>query len=119
MYPARYGRWMGGSGPGLRNAGSGNALQPEAGLAGDGAVQRDMKNEVHQRKRIAFWPLALALCGTMWLTGCAIELGSGQHDYEPTVGQELLDLKRAYDAGAIDQHEYEAKKADLMYHHRR
>lgn len=31
-----------------------------------------------------------------------------------TVGQELIDLKRAYESGAISEAEYAAKKSELL-----
>lgn len=33
---------------------------------------------------------------------------------QPTVGQQLLDLQKARDAGAITPEQYEAKKAELL-----
>ena len=73
------------------------------------------------------------------LTGCAIDLsfGGGKKDstnassttnnnatsnnqrpvvdqIQPTIGQQLLDLKKAKDAGAITDAEYEAQKAKLL-----
>ncbi len=73
------------------------------------------------------------------LTGCAIDLsfGGGKKDsnstsnttnnsatsnnqrpvvdqIQPTIGQQMLDLKKAKDAGAISDAEYEAQKAKLL-----
>lgn len=45
--------------------------------------------------------------------GCAVDVGSGPAKH-PTVGEELIDLKRARDAGAISESEYESKKEELM-----
>lgn len=37
-----------------------------------------------------------------------------QQTVAPTVGQQLLDLKKARDAGAISEQEYEAEKAKIL-----
>lgn len=37
-----------------------------------------------------------------------------QQTVEPTIGQQLLDLKKARDAGAISESEYQAEKAKLL-----
>jgi hypothetical protein len=37
-----------------------------------------------------------------------------QQTVAPTVGQQLLDLKKARDAGVISEEEYEAEKAKLL-----
>jgi hypothetical protein len=38
----------------------------------------------------------------------------GQEMVEPTLGQQLIDLKKAKDAGAITEAEYETEKAKLL-----
>lgn len=38
----------------------------------------------------------------------------GQETVEPTIGQQLIDLKKAKDSGAITEAEYEAEKAKLL-----
>lgn len=38
----------------------------------------------------------------------------GQEMIEPTIGQQLIDLKKAKDAGAITEEEYEAEKTKLL-----
>jgi outer membrane biogenesis lipoprotein LolB len=51
------------------------------------------------------------------LTGCAIELGSGGSktiSQKPTLGQQLVDLQKAKDAGAINDTEFQAQKAKLL-----
>ena len=46
------------------------------------------------------------------LSGCAI--GSGKTEIiEPTLGQELIELKNAKDSGAISEQEYEEMKEKL------
>ncbi|MGH9591863.1 MAG: SHOCT domain-containing protein [Bryobacteraceae bacterium] len=50
--------------------------------------------------------------------GCVggVNLGGGPKTVvqRPTVGQELIDLQKARDSGAITPAEYDAKKAELM-----
>lgn len=50
-------------------------------------------------------------------TGCVFSLGSngrGSASADPTIGQELIDLKKARDGGAITGEEYEAQKKKVM-----
>ena len=51
------------------------------------------------------------------LTGCiGVSLGGGSttHTQAPTVGQQLIDLQKAKDAGIITDAEYQAQKARLL-----
>jgi hypothetical protein len=50
------------------------------------------------------------------LAGCAITLGSGDKtvNQKATVGQQLIDLKKAKDAEAITDAEYQAQKAKAL-----
>jgi hypothetical protein len=62
---------------------------------------------------------ALALCAvaTSLLTGCAWSIGGkkeGETIAQPTRGQQLIDLKRAKDQGAITEQEYEKQKEELL-----
>ncbi len=53
------------------------------------------------------------------LTGClALQVGGGDKKAEQkaTLGQQLIDLKSAKDAGAITDAEYESQKAKLLGH---
>ena len=66
-------------------------------------------------KRITF-SLA-ALCLVVALTGgCALDLSSApkQSIVHPTVGQQLIDLQKAKDAGAITDAEFQTQKAKLL-----
>lgn len=52
------------------------------------------------------------------LAGCAWQLG-GDKKYEkvePTVGQQLIDLQKARDTGAITEGEYQAQRARVLNH---
>jgi hypothetical protein len=47
--------------------------------------------------------------------GCAWSIGSDRKsDARPTKGQELVDLKKALDQGAISEEEYQAQKQRLL-----
>jgi hypothetical protein len=64
-----------------------------------------------------FLPAAVAVCSTFLLTGCvALQLGGGdkREVQNPTLGQQLTDLKTAKDTGAITDAEYQAQKAKLL-----
>ena len=60
----------------------------------------------------AFLLLAAAAVYVLFC-GCAIEIGNRAPDKD-TLGQQLVDLKKAKDAGAISDSEYEAQKAKLL-----
>ena len=48
-------------------------------------------------------------------SGCVgVQGGTEQFQSQQTVGQELIDLKRAKDSGAITQEEYEKLKMNIM-----
>jgi hypothetical protein len=51
------------------------------------------------------------------LSGCVIAMGNrdlGQGKPHATLGQELTDLKKARDAGAIGEDEYQAQKKRIL-----
>ena len=54
-----------------------------------------------------------AAAGLLLLGGCAIEIGNRPADKD-TLGQQLIDLKKAKDSGAMSDSEYEAQKAKLL-----
>lgn len=64
--------------------------------------------------------LAAALCTALLLAGC----GGGSTRVESethttTVGQELLDLQRAFDSGVINEDEYSRTKKDILRRYQR
>jgi hypothetical protein len=62
-----------------------------------------------KRKILAFIFLALFLCG------CVGGLNTGDANVvQPSVGQELIDLKEALDTGAVTQEEYSDLKQKIM-----
>ena len=50
------------------------------------------------------------------LTGCAWEVGGGptHATVQPTIGQQLIDLQRAKEAGALTDSEYHTQKAKVL-----
>ena len=58
-------------------------------------------------------PLLVAFTSATLLTGCSWQVGGGSTT-QPTVGQQLIDLQKAKDKGAITDSEYEAQKAKLL-----
>jgi hypothetical protein len=46
------------------------------------------------------------------MTGCII--GNWQKDQKPTMGQQLVDLKTAYDRGALSEQEYNQQRQVIM-----
>jgi len=48
------------------------------------------------------------------LCGCAWSVGEHKDHSLPTRGQELIDLKKALDAGAISEDEFQSQKKRLL-----
>ncbi len=58
---------------------------------------------------------ALGLCAAFLLTGClAFQVGGDKSSVQPSVGQQLVDLKKARDSGAMTEAEYECQRAKLV-----
>ena len=62
---------------------------------------------------------ALTACVVLatWLAGCSWSIGGGKERVSAapaTRGQELIDLKKARDQGAITQEEYENQKRQVL-----
>lgn len=60
-----------------------------------------------------------SMCGILGsvLTGCIASIGSGKDrvtNVQPTRGQELLDLQKARDKGAITPEEYENQRKLIL-----
>lgn len=67
------------------------------------------------KKRIV--PLLTAIGAATLLSGCiGLSIGGGTSNKpeSPTVGQQLIDLQKAKDAGAISDSEYQAQKARIL-----
>ncbi len=59
--------------------------------------------------------LAAAILAVTLLGGCVL-VGGRQTVQKPTTGQELVDLKTAYDAGALTAEEYDCKRSEILHH---
>jgi phosphate/sulfate permease len=67
-------------------------------------------------KRIIL-PILTTLSAVTILTGCiGLSIGSGttSKPTSATIGQQLMDLQKAKDTGAITEAEYQAQKAKLL-----
>ncbi|MCX6930329.1 MAG: SHOCT domain-containing protein [Verrucomicrobia bacterium] len=64
-----------------------------------------------------FIPIAVALSTMLLFTGClALQVGGGDKKevQTATTGQQLVDLQKAKDSGAITDAEYQVQKAKLL-----
>jgi Short C-terminal domain len=64
-------------------------------------------------------PMMMGLAALTLLSGClGLQVGGGTttRPQMPTVGQQLVDLQRAKDAGALSDAEFQAQKAKLLAH---
>jgi hypothetical protein len=61
---------------------------------------------------------AFGAIGCLLFSGCSWSIGGGKErtlsTTHPTRGQELIDLKKARDQGAITEAEYQAQKTKLV-----
>jgi hypothetical protein len=76
--------------------------------------------------RKSFIPISFAISATLLLNGClGLHFGGGtkttvqnrSQTYDVTLGQQLLDLQKAYDAGIITEPEYNSQKKKLLHHY--
>lgn len=62
--------------------------------------------------------VCLALAAAFWVTGCGTDLrvggGSKTIHQNATLGQQLIDLQKAKEAGALSEAEFQAQKAKLL-----
>ena len=61
-------------------------------------------------------PMIVAIAGSLILSGCVAAIGNrdGRHSGNVTIGQQLIDLQKAKDAGALTDAEYASEKAKLL-----
>ena len=63
-------------------------------------------------------PTALAIAALLGLSGCVASIGNRDARHgSGTLGQQLIDLQKAKEAGAISEAEYQAEKARLLAPH--
>ena len=63
--------------------------------------------------QLATWITALGLIVCL-VSGCAWSIGEHKEHGQPTRGQELMDLKKARDQGAISEDEYQAQRKHVL-----
>jgi hypothetical protein len=67
------------------------------------------------RARLPLLAATLAVAaGLTSLTGCVAVGGTVHKAPQPTTGQQLIDLRRALDCGAIDQAEYDRLRQEFV-----
>jgi carbohydrate-selective porin OprB len=72
------------------------------------------RNQFYDMKKLIA-PVALALTATMFLSGCVAAVGNrSASPSNATVGQQLIDLQKAKETGALTEAEYQAQKAKLL-----
>jgi len=61
-------------------------------------------------------PSAIVLLAMLLFAGCVASVGSGTKTVvnKPTLGQQLTDLQKAKDTGAITEAEFQTQKARLL-----
>jgi hypothetical protein len=60
-------------------------------------------------------PVAIALSVMVFLSGCVAAIGNrGTDRGNSTLGQQLIDLQKAKDSGAMTEAEYQTQKAKLL-----
>ena len=73
------------------------------------------KGAKHNHMKKLLLTTLIGLSATMLISGCVFSIGSsGTKTESHTVGQELIDLQHAKDAGAITDAEYQAQKAKIL-----
>jgi hypothetical protein len=59
--------------------------------------------------------IAIATAAVVLLNGCVVAMGNkGGQNTSGTLGQQLVDLKKAKESGAITDAEYETQRAKLL-----
>jgi len=63
------------------------------------------------------FPITIALSAMLWLSGCVASIGNRDARHgSGTLGQQLIDLQKARDAGAISEAEYRIQKDRMLDH---
>jgi len=82
-------------------------------LLGGIASSRSIKTKYNTMKRVAVvLTLGCVLLTTLLTSGCVASIGNRSPGI--TVGQQLIDLQKAKDAGAITEAEFQTEKAKLL-----
>ena len=82
-----------------------------------GSIKHIKRNPEYKSMKKLFVPALIGLATVTLLTGCLnLQLGGGSTNkpQTATIGQQLIDLQRAKDIGAITDAEYQQQKARLL-----
>jgi hypothetical protein len=85
------------------------------GNSGMGSSANAVIRRQQDRMKRTLSPMLMVVLATTFLTGCAWQIGGDKKSMEPTTGQQLIDLQKAKDSGAITDSEYQAQKAKLLH----
>ena len=67
------------------------------------------------KQRTLFLVALLAVASPLLLGGCAVDFAThATTPPQPTVGQQLIDLQKARDAGALSESEYQAQREKFL-----
>jgi hypothetical protein len=76
-------------------------------------LQHTTQHQLNMKKLII--PASIALSAMLFLNGCVAAIGNRDAQRSgATVGQQLVDLQKAKDAGAITDAEFQTQKAKLL-----
>jgi hypothetical protein len=81
------------------------------------SAQQTSNIKTNRMKRLSI-PILALVSAALLLTGCVggLQLGGGSKTdvRKPTIGQQLIDLQKARDTGALTDSEYQIQKAKLI-----
>jgi Short C-terminal domain len=95
------------------------ALDLNASPRSSSNIQREFRNmnssQQNPMKR-SFFPILTVVLAMTFLTGCAWQIGGDKKVTapQPTTGQQLIDLQKARDSGAITDSEFQAQKTKVL-----
>jgi hypothetical protein len=75
--------------------------------------QQTTQHQLNMKKLVV--PSSIALSAILFLSGCVAAIGNRDTRHGGgTIGQQLIDLQKAKDAGAITEAEFQTEKAKLL-----
>jgi hypothetical protein len=77
--------------------------------------EQSVSNNTNSMKRTMV-SVVTAIAGAVILSGCVAAIGNrdGRHSGNATIGQQLVDLQKAKEAGALTDAEFASEKAKLL-----
>jgi len=63
-----------------------------------------------------FAPAAIGVASMLLVSGCVAAIGNrdARHSSNATIGQQLIDLQKAKEAGALTEAEFQSEKSKLL-----